>query len=442
MTISRPKQTSSNNSYGFGPAQMLPSRPVFLQAMSDHVVTDSDTDSEEDDDAQWTACYSRNEIIHSNPPSTENSSIDLDVNKGNRETVSATPAAPGLLETMSAANTASAPPAHMKGTAVTITAQSAGLHALNDGHNATISANDLTFTFSSKSRGINVVAIDTAAPALGKAMTFGTFDTHADSSSSEKLEEFISLLPETAVVVLVVVDEAQMCLSKQTRMALQTIGARSIRQCKYRDGYALITPLRNPELAVEAHQSAENGGLTKPATFTLFMEEEVPATLVDGALMPAADGPRRIKARSAGHYAGSFAELVVDGETERFTEQGLHVIVVPKDRQKPLNMLHFRTHQTETESARLVQFINEQLPLHKEKDAPIALVVVAVGDMVRRITPNVIKELKRVGSRLVGSVVRGDSFAMMTRFDDTPMTLEAHVSSHLDAPTRWVEMML
>ncbi|KNE72573.1 hypothetical protein AMAG_17015 [Allomyces macrogynus ATCC 38327] len=326
-------------------------------------------------------------------------------------------------------------------TTMTVTAQGAGLQALLDGHEASITINDQTFTFGLFSRGINMIVVDTAAANMQKAVAISTFDTHGSECLSGSLAETIAMIPETAVVAIVVVDEASMSLTKRGRAAMASIGARLFPRCGWRDGYALITPVRSPYLAVEAHKPDAEGGLTDQVSLTF----EFGAPNVPSALPAESTGELRlIKARSAGRNAGSFAEVVVDGVTERFTEQGLQVVIVLKDRKMPLFKALFQTHVDEKESELLFWFLaDQQAKWRRKKDTPAAIVCVAVGDMARRMQPKATTVLQKLGSQLVSHVENGVGFAMIAKLHARESIVEAQApSDRRHTPTRWINLEL
>jgi hypothetical protein len=87
-------------------------------------------------------------------------------------------------------------------------------------------------------RGINVMAVD---PATGVFSAVRTFDTWGDATASEKLVEYLTALPDGALVLFAVADDGALKLTPRARIAILTMfQSRYIGWLGYQQSWALI----------------------------------------------------------------------------------------------------------------------------------------------------------------------------------------------------------
>jgi hypothetical protein len=87
-------------------------------------------------------------------------------------------------------------------------------------------------------RGINAMVVDSAT---GVFSAVRTFDTWGDKTASEKLVDFVSALPDGALVLFAVADDGTLKLTPQARTAVGTMfGSRYIGWLGYQQSWALI----------------------------------------------------------------------------------------------------------------------------------------------------------------------------------------------------------
>jgi hypothetical protein len=87
-------------------------------------------------------------------------------------------------------------------------------------------------------RGINVMVVD---PATGVFSAVRAFDTWGDETVSEKLVEYVSALPDGALVLFAVADDGALKLTREARNAIGTMfWSRYIGWLGYQQSWALI----------------------------------------------------------------------------------------------------------------------------------------------------------------------------------------------------------
>jgi hypothetical protein len=87
-------------------------------------------------------------------------------------------------------------------------------------------------------RGINVMVVD---PATGIFSAVRAFDTWGDKTASEKLVEYVSALPDGALVLFAVADDGALKLTPQARIAIGTMfRSQYIGWLGYQQSWALI----------------------------------------------------------------------------------------------------------------------------------------------------------------------------------------------------------
>jgi hypothetical protein len=87
-------------------------------------------------------------------------------------------------------------------------------------------------------RGINVMVVD---PATGVFSAVRAFDTWGDETASERLVEYVSALPDGALVLFAVADDGALKLTREARNAIWTMfWSRYIGWLGYQQSWALI----------------------------------------------------------------------------------------------------------------------------------------------------------------------------------------------------------
>jgi hypothetical protein len=88
------------------------------------------------------------------------------------------------------------------------------------------------------SRGIHVMVVD---PATGIFSTARTFDTYGDKTASENLIQYLSALPDGALVLFAIADDGTLELTREARNAIGTMfQSRYIGWLGYQQSWALI----------------------------------------------------------------------------------------------------------------------------------------------------------------------------------------------------------
>jgi hypothetical protein len=105
-------------------------------------------------------------------------------------------------------------------------------------------------------RGLNMLALD---PFDGQIVAAFNFDTHFSKNESEGFVRQIKRLPDGSLVAIVGKDDFFENMIESAYVAIESLGAKLIRQVRYRDSYCLIGQKGNPDFIMESHSPANNG---------------------------------------------------------------------------------------------------------------------------------------------------------------------------------------
>ncbi len=123
----------------------------------------------------------------------------------------------------------------------------------------------------SGSRGMNIVTLDAET---GRVTHKKSFDTYASRQQADSLTAFLNSLPANTVVLAGIRDDGANNLHQAAREAFQALGSEKVTELVFRDSWALISRVGDPESAVEQRMPNKTGAATVSATFTFSQGSE------------------------------------------------------------------------------------------------------------------------------------------------------------------------
>ncbi|KNE72564.1 hypothetical protein AMAG_17005 [Allomyces macrogynus ATCC 38327] len=285
-----------------------------------------------------------------------------------------------------------------------------------------------------KSCDYSFLVVDAASPKLEYSFVGFNARTYSEGwwrcIDYEDMIEFIQQVPGTAIVAMVVTGQDAKSLPYPVRAALAALFRRPF-VCDRDESYAIVTMVSKNDAVVATAKGTPATAMQTFAIGSVCIPSPVRITT----------GPRLIQARSTWASSGGYAEVVVDGVRTEFKKNGLHVVVVFKDRKAPRLDRHFDTDNDESHSDNFVEFLRvmEQFPHSK------AIVLAAAGKIDNKLSDQARKAVEDMGSQLISAggcqfvsvntnFVNG--FVMIARSDKKHAPVEAHAVNQ----TRWIEM--
>jgi hypothetical protein len=247
-------------------------------------------------------------------------------------------------------------------------------------------------------RGLNVVATD---PFSHKILYAKSYDTYANEKASQDFMSDFNGLPQGAIVLSAVKDEAANKLSNKVKKAFAKMGSQQVEALGIRNSWAFIG-VKGQEAFTEERSATDAIGTGAILGYAKKVKHYKKETKISGG--------SKIEVHSAGFEAGNFAKVLIN-EKEVFSakesKRGINVVALDFETHKVIFKGSYDTYGDADSNKRLLSDFKEKLP-------EFCIVVAAVKDEGSNKLDKSVKGLFReLGSKQINNLKRRQGWAFI-----------------------------